>query len=476
MKQTYLFYDIETSGLNKAFDQVMQFASIRTDLDLNEIERHNILVRLSPDIVPSPGAIITHKITSYDTLSGLTEVDAIIKIHQLLNTPGTISLGYNTLGFDDEFLRFSFYRNLLSPYTHQYANQCSRLDIYPFVALYFLYKNDLIKWPVIQGKTSLKLEHINNENQLATGTAHDAMTDVLATLELTKKLHKEPEMWRYLQDFFNKNIAAERFGKLSSAFTCKEQTFREGLLIDGSIGFSNAYQCPVLALGSHNHYKNKTLWLRLDNEKITNTKPDTIAENTWVFALKSGEANFVLPLVERYSQHLSKERQLLATQNKEWLLSNPDLFFQIIHYHKEYTYPKIPHLDVDAALYQNGFPSNHDQQLCVRFHAAPWPEKIGYVEQFNVTLREQAIRLVGRNYPQYLTEKHAEEFSAYLRRVASENNDAALIDYRGKKRLTPGAALLEINDLKSQNGEMMDEKKISLLHNLETYLQQKFRV
>lgn len=104
--KSYLFYDIETTGLNKSFDQVLQFAAIRTDERLMEKERHIIHVRLRPDVIPSPYALITHRIPFSDLLKGESEYDAVFRIHALLNTPGTVSLGYNTLGFDDEFLRF----------------------------------------------------------------------------------------------------------------------------------------------------------------------------------------------------------------------------------------------------------------------------------------------------------------------------------------------------------------------------------
>ena len=145
--QTYLFYDIETTGLNKSFDQVLQFAAIRTDLNLKELARHEIKIKLNPDAIPSPYALITHKIGINALSDGLNEYEAIKQIHQLLNQPGTISLGYNTLGFDDEFLRFSFYRNLLKPYTHQYANQCYRMDLYPMAMMFFLFKPNVITWP-----------------------------------------------------------------------------------------------------------------------------------------------------------------------------------------------------------------------------------------------------------------------------------------------------------------------------------------
>ncbi len=121
---TYLFYDLETTGLNRAFDQVLQFSSIRTDLAFNELERHSINVSLRRDVIPSPEAMIVHGIDFTAVDGGLPELEAITEIHRLLNRPGTISLGYNTLGFDDEFLRFSFYRNLLPPYTHQFHQGC----------------------------------------------------------------------------------------------------------------------------------------------------------------------------------------------------------------------------------------------------------------------------------------------------------------------------------------------------------------
>ena len=140
MTPSYLFYDIETTGLNKAFDQVLQFAAVRTDSQLNETDRHSIRIKLRPDIIPSPRAIITNRISMQELNSGICEFEAIRQIHGLMNDPGTVSLGYNTLGFDDEFLRFSFYRNLL-PHVEKLAlkryscTQCSaEMDTGPIKA------------------------------------------------------------------------------------------------------------------------------------------------------------------------------------------------------------------------------------------------------------------------------------------------------------------------------------------------------
>ncbi|UCD77875.1 MAG: exodeoxyribonuclease I, partial [Desulfobacterales bacterium] len=183
MTASYLFYDIETTGLNKAFDQVLQFAAIRTDHQLNEIERHDIKVKLRPDVIPSPLAILTNRIPVSEPAGGLCEYEATVQIHALMNEPETVSIGYNTLGFDDEFLRFSFHRNLLTPYTHQYRNGCRRMDLFPIAIVYWLYQRQVLNWPVINGKPSLKLEHLGAENRMVNGQSHEALVDVETTVE-----------------------------------------------------------------------------------------------------------------------------------------------------------------------------------------------------------------------------------------------------------------------------------------------------
>ncbi len=473
MKKTFLFYDIETTGLNKAFDQVLQFAAIRTDEELNELEQYEIKLKLSPDVVPSPGAVLTHQISPTTMLSGLPEIEGITQIHQLLNQPGTISLGYNTLGFDDEFLRFSFYRNLLPPYTHQYANGCSRADIYPLLILYYLYKNEMLKWYENQNKISLKLEHINQINQLATGRAHDALGDVHATVALAKRLREEKSMWEYALGYFDKKITSERLLQLTSAFSIETQNFREGLLIDGVLGSSRAYQCPALCLGQHLHYKNQMLWLRLDDDRLQKTKIDNVDETTWVFQKKSGDANFILPTNQRFIKHLSSERQQLASENKKYLAGNPTILNAICDYWRHYKYAKIPNLDIDAALYENGFLSSPDESICRQFHQTSLSQKLEIISQMrNHNLRTQAIRIIGRNYPEHMTAEFNLEFAEYLQTIDPQQENSKLVDYRGRSRLTAKAALQEIAILRQERSLNSEEE--NLLLELENYLQKKF--
>jgi exodeoxyribonuclease I len=53
----FVLYDVETLGLNKRFDQILQFAAVRTDADLVETHRFETRSRLMPQVVPSPRAL-----------------------------------------------------------------------------------------------------------------------------------------------------------------------------------------------------------------------------------------------------------------------------------------------------------------------------------------------------------------------------------------------------------------------------------
>ncbi len=342
MQKTYLFYDIETSGLNKAFDQVLQFAAIRTDLDFNELERHELQVKLNPDVIPAPQAILAHKISVHDMQQGISEFEAIKKIHQWVNQPGTISLGYNTLDFDDEFLRFSFYRNLLPPYTHQYANACGRMDIYPMLVMYYLFKNNMLIWSKRNEKNSFKLEDLNAVNQFAEGKAHNAMVDTGVTLALARRLKQDAAMWQYLQTCFDKATDLARMHSLKNEMA---------LLIDGAIGSAAFYQCPVMFLGFHQIYKNKLIWLRLDQAGLEQQP----VEKIYVIGKKAGEPNFILPFKERFTCHLTDERRIQAENNKLFLEKNPELLQKITEYHCSYQYPDYPEADVESVLYTRGF-------------------------------------------------------------------------------------------------------------------------
>lgn len=455
--QTYLFYDIETTGLNKTFDQVLHFAAIRTDLAFKEIERYELKIKLNPDVIPSPYAMITHQMKLSEIAKGISEYDAIKQIHQWINTPGTISLGYNTLGFDDEFLRFSFYRNLLPPYTHQFANQCYRMDIYPMTVMYYLFKNQALKWPKNNGRVSLKLERLNAENEFVTGRAHHAMVDVEATLELAKKFSQEKEMWNYLTGYFIKKTDEERLRQLASD---------DALMVLGKFGTEKLFQSIVLSLGEHYHYKNQLMWLRLDEKDFRGLTKENILENIFVLPKKLGEPGFLLPLKERFLEHLTPERLALAKSNKQFLFEHPGIFQFIADHHRHYKHPVIANADIESALYINGFWSTEDEMLCKKFHLATPQQKINLLETMqNKNLQLLALRLLGKHFKKELPPALLNTFESYL-------TQEAIIDFKGEKRMTRALALQQIAELMQTHAN--DPEKITLLNDLKNYLTEVF--
>ncbi len=459
--KTFLFYDLETTGRSATFDQIVQFAAIRTDSELNELERHNIIIKINPDVIPEAGAMITHRLPIAEIQEGMCEYEAILVIHKILNTPNTINIGYNSLNFDDEFLRFSFYRNLLPSYTHQFANGCQRMDLMPMTIMYFLFKPEALIWPKVDGLPSLKLEHLSEYNKLAEGQAHNALVDVIACVELAKKLKAFPEMWDYLIGYFDKNVENARLSKLPVAI---EPAFRQALLTNMSCGKKNLFQWPVLGLGPHNSYHNQTLWLRLDNEDFTQLKSP---EDAWAFTKKAAETGFLLPPKERFLTHLSEERSELAKHNIEFLHDNPKFLRQIQEHFCNFTYPEHKGVDVDSGLYINGFPTRAEDQLCTQFHQSSPEEKHKLLQAIkNKNLHTRALRVLARNFPNVLSNEEKLLFDLHRRRLFKDDLTSP-INHKGQHNRQAKDVLYDIENFDKTT---IDNQQAAILEELHCFL------
>jgi exodeoxyribonuclease-1 len=418
-QKTLLWYDCETTGLSGAFDQVVQFAALRTTVDFEMLEQHNILVQLNSDTVPSPQAMGTHQIPLQTLASGLKEYDAICKIHQLFNTPNTVTVGYNTLGFDDEFLRFNFFRNLLPPYQHQYANGCGRMDIFPMMACCKLFMPEIMVWPRREnGQPSLKLEDLATANHLQTGQAHDALSDVLMTRNIAQHLATQaPEMWRYLCDFFNKATAQSRVQQLPLLFD-NAPPYRLGLLLDPRFGHRHHYLSPAIYLGNHHHYKNQQLWLRLDIENFHQYCADPDTRFRVIHNAKPGEAPFALPAKSRYLAHLEEDQMDRFQQQWQYFTQHPGELDVIREQISQQTHPTIERLDANAALYQHGFWNPQETAFCQQFHQTDWKHRASLLQRCDSKLlKTLALRLIGRHDFDLLDSSQQHDFKTYLHEV-----------------------------------------------------------
>ena len=201
MANSFYWYDLETSGLSPKWDRIVQFAGCRTDAELNLLDDEYITyVSLPDDVLPNPNATLVTGITpSILESQGIREIDALRVISKSMSEPGTCVVGYNNLRFDDEFIRYSFYRNFLDPYSREWKNGNSRWDLLDLVRATGALRRDGINWPQDEdGLPVYKLEELTKHNQIEHGSAHDALSDVRATIGMEKLIYQNhPKIFEF---------------------------------------------------------------------------------------------------------------------------------------------------------------------------------------------------------------------------------------------------------------------------------------
>jgi exodeoxyribonuclease-1 len=209
MAASFFFYDLETTGFNPRSARIMQFAGQRTDMELRPIgEPVNVLIKLTPDILPEPDAILVTGITPQQTIAeGVSEAEFLKLFFDEVVKPDTIFVGFNNVRFDDEFMRFLLYRNFYDAYEWQWKDSCSRWDILDVVRTVRALKPDGIKWPLApDGKPTNRLEYLTKLNKLDHEKAHDALNDVYATIAVAKLLkEKQPALFQHLLELRKKD-------------------------------------------------------------------------------------------------------------------------------------------------------------------------------------------------------------------------------------------------------------------------------
>lgn len=204
----FYFYDLETTGLSSREDRIMQFAGQRTTKDLEPIgDPDNIFIKITPDILPSPDAVMVTGITPQKTLQdGISEVDFLKYFYENIAKPGTIFTGFNTIRFDDEFMRFLNYRNFYDAYEWQWSDNRGKWDILDLVRMTRALRPDGIKWPFnSEGIPANRLEMLTELNNLQHDNAHDAVSDVFATIAVAKMVkQKQPKLFEYLYNMRGK--------------------------------------------------------------------------------------------------------------------------------------------------------------------------------------------------------------------------------------------------------------------------------
>ncbi|MEO7853766.1 MAG: exodeoxyribonuclease I [Rubrivivax sp.] len=217
---SFFWHDYETFGREPRRHRPAQFAGVRTDAELREIEAPQVWWCQPPDdALPEPEACLLTGIVPQDCLArGVPEHTFAANIESQLARPGTIGVGYNSIRFDDEVTRFLFWRCLIDPYAREWQHQCGRWDLLDVLRCAWALRPEGIEWPLHDdGRPSFKLEHLTRANGIEHDGAHEALSDVRATLAMARLLKaRQPRLWDFCLRLRHKDAVRDEIAQAQS--------------------------------------------------------------------------------------------------------------------------------------------------------------------------------------------------------------------------------------------------------------------
>lgn len=438
MSQTFFFYDLETSGLDPRFDRIMQFAGQRTNLDFEPIgEPVNILVKMTNDALPSPGAIMVTKITPQKTLAeGITEAEFVRKVTEEIFTPNTVAVGFNNVRFDDEFMRAILWRNFYDPYEWEWKDGRSRWDILDVVRMVRALRPEGINWPFTEtGKPTNRLELLTKMNGLSHEHAHDALSDVYATIAVARMLkEKQPNMVEFLFKIRDKREVkkyvnledkkpfvytsgryANEFGKTTVAFPLTSGRNGNVLVYDLRYDLEELQAPEMFDSGHATSYtfgeRGRSAKLMVPNQAFSGAHFPTIKElcfNKCPAVAPIG----VLDNADGWQKiGLSKEQ---VETNLQRLLAHPE-FAEMMRTEYE-NRPEFPSAEEPELAIYEGFLNDADKIKVSAVRNADANRLADFHPDFDdVRLPELLLHYKGRNFPQSLSEFEKTEWEKYRR-------------------------------------------------------------
>jgi len=472
--QSIFWHDYETFGIDTKRDRPSQFAGIRTDLDLNIIDEPiTLYCKPAEDSLPSPDACLVTGITpQLAQAEGVSEADFTRIIHKAFSQANTCVAGYNSIRFDDEVSRNLFYRNFYDPYEREWKDGNSRWDIIDVVRLTYALRPDGIVWPLDDsGKPSFRLEKLTEANNIEHASAHDAMSDVYATIGIAKLIkEKQPQLFNYI---------FEHRSKRSLLYLFDTKQLKPVLHISSKYPVN--FGCSALVVPLFKHPTNTNGFvvfdLRQNPEDIQKMSVETIRNRLYTStanlldneirpALKTIHINkcpMVVPasMAKTISPDNLKKWQLDLNniqKNLEWIRLHPEFLAKIMEVFNT-TYEGDVVNDPDLMIYSGGFFSANDKTVMTQVREASEVELAETEFQFQDTrLTEMLFRYKARNFPATLTD---EEQSIWGQHCANK-----LLDDKSSY-LTFNRFFARLNEL--AQSEKTNPKDQALLQDLRYY-------
>ncbi len=447
MPASFLFYDLETFGADPRTSRIAQFAAIRTDTDLNQIDEPiSFFVRPADDLLPSPIATLITGITPQQALrDGVNEAEAFTRIFDEMSRPGTCTLGYNSLRFDDEFIRHGLFRNFFDAYEREWRGGNCRWDLLDVLRLAHALRPEGIQWPKREdGATSFRLEHLATSNDVRAGAAHEALSDVRALIGIARKLRAaQPKLWDYALRLRDKRHAAQLLDVVGMT-----------PVVHVSQRYPAARMCAaaVLPLSRHPHIDSRVIVFDLDGDPdaLLALEAEDIADRLYTPTADLPEGEARVPLKE---VHLNRCPALVAwdhLRNDDFArlgidpveaerraaklrAAGPALAEKVRRVYA--TQRAQTKRDVDASLY-DGFVGDGDKRRFTEVRGTT-PEILG-ARDFGFSdprMPELLFRYRARNWPMTLTHTERQRWDKYRRqRLLAESglSELSLAGFRAE--------------------------------------------
>lgn len=433
--KTLYWYDFETFGANPRRDRASQFAGIRTDEDLNIIgDPLVIYCQPADDFLPNPIACLITGISPQKAKQeGLSEAEFIRQIHSEFSEPDTCVVGYNSIRFDDEVTRQLLYRNFYDPYEREWKNGNSRWDIIDMVRLCAATRPDGINWPKKEdGSNSFKLEQLTVANGIEHADAHDALADVIATIEIAKLIKaKQPKLYDFAYELRSKKKVQAQLN-----LETKKPVLHVSMLYRATRGCM-AVVMPLCMHPSNNNgvvvydlRLDPAAWMDLSVEEIrqriytrTEDLPDGV-ERVPLTTLQINKCPVVTSLSVLSEQNMAQYEIDLDTCRSHWkkLFGNMALLEKIADvFRDDFSETES---DPDMMIYSGGFFSDSDKALMKTIRATKGAD-LGRLDMpfRDKRLSEMFFRYRARNYPESLSQEDKDRWDEFrLARLLDANN------------------------------------------------------
>ena len=468
MSDSFLFYDLETFGADPRTTRIAQFAAIRTDTALEQVEEPvDFLVRPADDLLPSPGATLVTGITpQHAAAHGISEADAFARIFEAMSRPGTCTLGYNSLRFDDEFVRHGLFRNFFDPYEREWRNGNCRWDLLDVMRLAHALRPDGLAWPQREdGKgTSFKLEHLAAANDVREGDAHEALSDVRALIGLARRFRAaQPRLWDYALGLRDKR----RVGAMLDV-----AAWRPVLHVSQRYPATRLCAAAVVPLARHPRIDNRVIVFDLDGDpgELLDLDAAAIAARLYVRQADLPEGQQRIPLKEVHLnrcpalvawdhlrpadlERLGIDAALVEARIDRLRAAGPALAEKVRRvYADERAHPVA---DPDAGLY-DGFLGEADRRRCAAVRATPPAALAGRDFGFDdPRLDELLFRYRARNWPESLGEAERPRWDAF-RHGRLTAGDTARSEYSFASQAAEIAALRDAHAGEARAQALLD--------------------